>query len=246
MSSIMTSRQAAELDHALERNGWTAEDVKKLSEGERLRLVLDYLHGRARIVYENQENKVIVTRPKIYLRCVSGGEALEIDKTKGKKTLARSGKIFKAGVDLDFENWGLDKSGKPFGKMPVRIYEIVASGMFMQIFGWIFGTCLEDGANAEERKHFIEEYRENLRKICMKNDEQIINFVQKFPDKLCKKYATFFLREDEDTGNFFVVDVYVHSDGGLSVDVARFEDDSVWSAGHRHRIVVPPQLTKTL
>ncbi|MEX1026791.1 MAG: hypothetical protein WD049_02110 [Candidatus Paceibacterota bacterium] len=43
MPAIMTSRQAAELDHAMERNGWTSEDVKKASQGnmlETLRLVV--------------------------------------------------------------------------------------------------------------------------------------------------------------------------------------------------------------
>lgn len=40
MSAIMTSRQAAELDHAFERNGWTAEDVKWLSSNEILAQLL--------------------------------------------------------------------------------------------------------------------------------------------------------------------------------------------------------------
>ena len=31
---IMSARQAAELDHALERNGWTPAEVKKLSQGD--------------------------------------------------------------------------------------------------------------------------------------------------------------------------------------------------------------------
>jgi len=45
MASIMTSRQAAEVDHALERNGWTAEDIKKVSEGDNLTLIRKYLVG---------------------------------------------------------------------------------------------------------------------------------------------------------------------------------------------------------
>lgn len=49
MGSIMTSRQAAELDHAFERNGFTPELVKKLSEGNTLRLVREVLLGRAEI-----------------------------------------------------------------------------------------------------------------------------------------------------------------------------------------------------
>jgi len=51
MSSIMTSRQAAELDYALERNQWTATNVKKASEGDILARFLDVLLGRAEINY---------------------------------------------------------------------------------------------------------------------------------------------------------------------------------------------------
>ena len=47
--AIMTSRQAAELDFALERNGWAAEDVKKLSEGDILAHVREVLLGHAEI-----------------------------------------------------------------------------------------------------------------------------------------------------------------------------------------------------
>jgi len=36
----MSSRQAAELDYAFERNGWTASDVKKLSAGDTLAQLL--------------------------------------------------------------------------------------------------------------------------------------------------------------------------------------------------------------
>ena len=50
MASIMTSRQAAELDHAFERNGFTPGLVKKLSEGETLSMVLEVLLGRAEIL----------------------------------------------------------------------------------------------------------------------------------------------------------------------------------------------------
>lgn len=49
MSAIMTSRQAAELDHALERNGWTPELVKKLSQGCILSDLLPVLQGNAEV-----------------------------------------------------------------------------------------------------------------------------------------------------------------------------------------------------
>jgi hypothetical protein len=46
----MSARQAAELDLALERNGLTPADVKKLSEGDHLAQVLFFLKGHAEIV----------------------------------------------------------------------------------------------------------------------------------------------------------------------------------------------------
>jgi len=46
MPAIMTSRQAAELNHAFERNGWTAEDVKELSKGNTLAKILRDLRGQ--------------------------------------------------------------------------------------------------------------------------------------------------------------------------------------------------------
>ncbi len=45
--SIMTSRQAAELDHAFERNGWTSGDVKKISQGDMLTRLLPLIRGSA-------------------------------------------------------------------------------------------------------------------------------------------------------------------------------------------------------
>lgn len=50
MGFVMTSRQAAELDHALERNGWTAEEVKQLSSGDTLRALRAIVWGQAEIV----------------------------------------------------------------------------------------------------------------------------------------------------------------------------------------------------
>ncbi|MDP2705242.1 MAG: hypothetical protein U1D31_02780 [Patescibacteria group bacterium] len=49
MSAIMTSRQAAELDYAFERNRWTSEDVKKLSQGNILIQVLSVIKGYAEV-----------------------------------------------------------------------------------------------------------------------------------------------------------------------------------------------------
>ncbi len=46
----MSVRQAAELDHALAREGWFPVDIKRLCKGEVLSQVLDVLYGRAKIV----------------------------------------------------------------------------------------------------------------------------------------------------------------------------------------------------
>lgn len=47
---IMSARQAAELDHAFERNGWTPTEVKKLSQGDTLANVRRVLLGHASII----------------------------------------------------------------------------------------------------------------------------------------------------------------------------------------------------
>ncbi|MFN3188194.1 MAG: hypothetical protein ACK42D_01445 [Candidatus Paceibacteria bacterium] len=46
----MSARQAAELDHAFERNGWTPAEVKKLSQGNTLAQVRRVLLGHAEII----------------------------------------------------------------------------------------------------------------------------------------------------------------------------------------------------
>jgi hypothetical protein len=58
--AIMTSRQAAELDFAFERNGWTAKDVKALSEGN----TLSKLHGIVLGIKEARKNiKELIENP---------------------------------------------------------------------------------------------------------------------------------------------------------------------------------------
>lgn len=47
---VMSVRQSAELDHAFQRNGWTAADVKKLSQGRTLADVLRLIKGELKLV----------------------------------------------------------------------------------------------------------------------------------------------------------------------------------------------------
>ncbi len=48
-SAVMTARQAAELDHAFARHGWTPEEVKILSSGDNLAAVRQVILNRAKI-----------------------------------------------------------------------------------------------------------------------------------------------------------------------------------------------------
>ena len=48
--SVMSIRQAAELDHALARNGYTPADIKNLSSGDTLGKILALLRGKAEVL----------------------------------------------------------------------------------------------------------------------------------------------------------------------------------------------------
>ena len=53
---VMFARQAAELDHAFERNGWTPNDVKWLSTGDNLAQILYVRQGVAEIIVKPMEH----------------------------------------------------------------------------------------------------------------------------------------------------------------------------------------------
>ena len=56
---VMSVRQAAELDYALARNGWTPEEVKKLSTGNLLSDVREVLRGFAEIAFWRESDMII-------------------------------------------------------------------------------------------------------------------------------------------------------------------------------------------
>ena len=58
--SVMTARQAAELDFAFERNGWNSADVKLLSQGSFLTDILSSLRGKSTVVMPPPVTKNIV------------------------------------------------------------------------------------------------------------------------------------------------------------------------------------------
>lgn len=156
------------------------------------------------------------------LKCISDGTNLVIPACDGSETLADASDVFKSGIDPDFKNWGLSKPSKPTGITPVNVHEMAKDADFKTMF-----THLEA----------------NLEKLCF-TEHQIKVFCKELPDWLrADGYGTFFLTKKDwkkpaTIGNLFVARVRVYP-GGLHVSAPRFEDDDLWIAGYRLRLVVP-------
>ncbi|HEY4519774.1 MAG TPA: hypothetical protein VJH33_01920 [Candidatus Paceibacterota bacterium] len=71
---IMSARQAAELDHALERNGWTPANVKTATRGNTLGQFRKVLLGTASIVDNPITKKSKLLKPDGYYSAVKLGE----------------------------------------------------------------------------------------------------------------------------------------------------------------------------
>lgn len=159
------------------------------------------------------EGRFVVSNP--YLRLISGDEDLIIDPCDGTELLADANDVF-AYIDSDFKNWGVDEKGETTKETPARVYEMTQDGTFAQLFGSL---------------------NVDVRKLCF-TQAQIKGFVKKHRKWLRSDgYATFFFFESHN--ELFVAYVYFYSDGKLEVRVRRFERLLVWSAGDRHRLVVP-------
>jgi hypothetical protein len=150
------------------------------------------------------------------LRLISGSESLVLDAVNGTEILANAEDVFTY-IDSDFKNWGADEAGQATTETPAEVYEMEEKdATFSQIFG---------------------ELSSDVKKLCF-TQHQIKNFVKKYRNWLrTDGYATFFLFESK--GRFFVARVAFLSDGGLRVNVDRFELGLVWLARHRLRFVVP-------
>jgi hypothetical protein len=153
-----------------------------------------------------------------FLRLISSEEALGLDAVDGTETLANAKEMFTGGIDPDFVNWGADEKGKATKETLVDVYEMEKNATFSQMFG---------------------ELNSDVRKLCF-TQHQIKNFVKKYRNWLrTDGYTTLFLFESK--GQFFVADVRFNSRDELYVSVDRFENDFVWRAEYRHRVVVPQQ-----
>ncbi len=173
-----------------------------------------------------------------YLKLISGGESLILSACDGTRIIPDMTGLFTAGIDPDFRNYSADEKGQTTGEIPVRVLEMAKDGMFVQMFGSLFGiSIVDDSANDRDIAKFIKRYQRDLERICLTQD-QIIGFVEKFPNWLREDgYATFFPYKSYK--NFFVARVRVPSGGRLEARVRRLGRSGVWGAEHRRRVVVP-------
>jgi hypothetical protein len=149
------------------------------------------------------------------LKLISGGEKIMIEALDGKAYISNAKKTFKSFIDGDFKNFGLNQYGPATAETLLDVREMTSDGTFIQIFTGISS---------------------NLEKLVM-TQNQIIRFCEKHPTWLRQEgRATFFLTEAG--GKYFVVLVYVGSNG-LFASVYHFENDDVWYAESRHRVVSP-------
>lgn len=152
------------------------------------------------------------------LRLISGDENLVLPETDGKVTIAQSKEVFTGHLDSDFKNWGTDVSVDASGKMPVSVYEMEQDATFNQMFNSLSS---------------------DLDKLVIPQDK-IVEFVKNYRNWLrTDGYATFFLFRVN--GEYFVARVDFSARARLEVDVDRFEDDLVWDAASRLRVVTPQQ-----
>ncbi len=148
------------------------------------------------------------------LRLISGAETLTLDPTDGTVFIGKSEDVFATWIAPSFEGFGCNVTGEPTGPMDVQVHEMVKDVDLRKIY---------DGLG------------DDLDALCLTQD-QIVQFVTKYPQWLTNGYGTFFLFKVGD--DFFVAHVDVLA-GGLRAFVSHFPDALTWQAGHRRRFVLP-------
>ena len=148
-----------------------------------------------------------------------------IGATDGKDTHATARKVFPAGFDSDFENWGIVFSGVA-PEMEVASYELIRNGKFSDFLG---------NTVAELEK-------------CRMLGSQFLKICRDTPDKFKNSNrANFFVltKGDESVAknlsNVFVPRVHVFDDSKLSAYLFRFQDSHGWNGDFEHRVFSPQQ-----
>src|SRR3989344_800514 len=178
----------------------------------------DAFHADLAKFARSWQKKPAMAKPRI-LSLISAGQTIEIGETDGKETLAKAQDVFTGYVDPDFQNWGLDVSGKPTQKSLVEVHEMIGDANFNGIFNDLGRPLAELVLTQAQIKRFARDNRNWLR---------------------TDGYATFFLFKEND--EFCVARVSVYDDGQLRVRVHRFGCGGVWFAGIGRRVVVPQQI----
>ena len=167
----------------------------------------------------------VVDAGKVFLRRLYEAETITLPATTGKDTNATAKKVFPAGFDADFENWGIVFSGVA-PTTDIVFDELVADGQFSDFFG---NTAVEI-----EKRRFL--------------GAQFLEICRVHSDKFRKEgYANFVVLTKgdepvaEDLSNVFVARVDVDDQGELGAYVFKFGNDVVWSGGLGRRIVSPQQ-----
>ncbi|MEK7452114.1 MAG: hypothetical protein AAB664_02150 [Patescibacteria group bacterium] len=152
---------------------------------------------------------------KFILRLLFEDETITIAPCNGSRYIAKEEKVFKAGINSNFKNWGLDKAGSSTDAVSVSIHKTTNHATFVQMFSSL-GS--------------------DLNKLCL-TQHQIVEYWEKHCDKLRQDgFVTFFLFKEEE--NFFVGSVVLSLDG-LYVGVCRFEIGGVWKSERTHRVITP-------
>jgi hypothetical protein len=136
---------------------------------------------------------------------------LHLKPTKGTK-LIKDSQLF-SWVDPDFTSYGLITKEPATKKGNVEVFEMNTDSTFKEIYALLQGS-FDD---------------------MVMTQEQVLQFVSEYKDKLSHDWYTFFLLKKD--SEFFVA--YVFSVGTLGVRVGRFSGDVVWDADRRGRVVVP-------
>ncbi|MDR3582389.1 MAG: hypothetical protein P4L67_03915 [Candidatus Pacebacteria bacterium] len=112
----MSIRQGAELDHAFERNGWTAEDVKWLSKGDILAIILRIRQGTAKVVPIEPSKPAPKPEPKPLL--IPRGETAVpllaglsfVVRTRFIRNIGNDAFVKISGLGNNFTDWFLGKT----------------------------------------------------------------------------------------------------------------------------------------
>lgn len=154
-------------------------------------------------------NTTEAPKPHINLRKVA---EVTVSKCDGKRTIAKSGKVFSGYLDIGFKKI---KGNRETGDTKTDIYKMVKNSTFAEMFNSL-------GCNMDS---------------LVFTQDQVVEFCTNHRDKLrTAGHGTFFLLKER--GNFLVAYVYFDDDGRLLVRLYAFEYDYVWSADYQPRVIV--------